>query len=643
MWIIAIILSFTFFLLGGNTTAVSQTLPKEDIWFSTNKEHYSLGDTISYSGIIERTDSVGPFFSRYAYIELFNDEDSLFIRHKVSVNEKGQFKNIIPLEGITDVGNYRMRAYTRFMLNFPTSTIPTRLVNIGDSLKINSSNNKLYAFFYPEGGHFVADNIQNMSIYLCNETGNPIQNKFIIQDEEGILIAQGETSLEGWSICSFIPLQNKTYTLRTETSEKTFSFPLPDTEKTPTLRCVINNGQLHYIIIGNQKAKYKNLCIYNQRIGLLKWKSTGEKGHLFTDELPSSGILHVLLLDNNENIISENSILLGADDNGYENLTSELSADLPCPTQDKNDIQAWLYAAKFNQFSVKQVLNEGFKYKYKPEVQLELKGRVQKKTSNWPIKNGTIIAFRRSDGKTYESSTNSRGEFCIPVDDFFNDETFFIQAYDKNGKTELYDYVFTNDTLPRFHHKRTLLTNHGITTSKKNKNRENFTFTGINELPEVIIKSKILIQPKPQAKSSLDEARYLDSKKIKERNYQILDQFLNYFFVFAHLQWSEEIDERTGIVIKKTPHFLINRSSTLTGGEIKILLDGKEVQLSEIYNTINPTTIESMELLTPSQALAYVSGAAEGALLIKTTSGKRESMHSKGVLFRPSIGLTPPI
>ena len=345
----------------------SQTLPSEKISFDTDKTEYSIGDTIRYSGFIERADSAGPFFSKYIYVEIFDERDSLMARQKLSVKENGSFKSRIPIGTVFTEGEHIIRAFSRFMQNFPAETFPIQKLYIGKKIQ-NKLGNGIKASFYPEGGYLVPLEPQNMSIFLQDEWGKPVSTEFKIKDSNGIVVINQKTSPNGWSIIHFIPKEGEQYTLSTLEDGFKKQQGLPNTAHIPTLKCVLNKNKLLYFILGNKKNRYKNICAYHEQIGLLKWKLSSDSGQLFLDQLPSNGLLHFFLIDSQYNMISERTVPLETGLEKTQELESNLFSDRDCPKGNQTDLEAWLYSTSFKKFNLKRALKEGISYNYTPET-----------------------------------------------------------------------------------------------------------------------------------------------------------------------------------------------------------------------------------------------------------------------------------
>lgn len=104
--------------------------PQEKVFLHTDKPYYFQGDTIwikAYltGAITHKMNS----FSRYLYVELVDAKDKLLARQLIERNDDS-FVASIPIDIEQQEGNYYLRAYTKWMQNFPQDFIYVQNVKI---------------------------------------------------------------------------------------------------------------------------------------------------------------------------------------------------------------------------------------------------------------------------------------------------------------------------------------------------------------------------------------------------------------------------------------------------------------------------------------------------------------------------------
>jgi hypothetical protein len=117
--------------------------PQEKIYVQTDKPYYISGETIFFRIFLLDALSHQPSdISRYVYVELINPLDSLILRHQIRP-ENNMHYGTVTLDEELPEGNYRIRAYTRFMENMPEEYFYTQSVYIADPqiAKLNRETN----------------------------------------------------------------------------------------------------------------------------------------------------------------------------------------------------------------------------------------------------------------------------------------------------------------------------------------------------------------------------------------------------------------------------------------------------------------------------------------------------------------------
>ena len=155
-------------------------------------------------------------------------------------------------------------------------------------------------------------------------------------------------------------------------------------------------------------------------------------------------------------------------------------------------------------------------------------------------------------------------------------------------------------------------------------------------MPEITVKARIK-QDKFVSTEKFYNVSYFDEEEMDKRNYVKIED------IFADIPgvsffWSTVIDELGKE--KQIPRLISLRGmSTLSGGDLIVLLDGQRIPLEEVIHMLPPRDIASVELLKPWQTNALTYGAIHGALVIQTREGVRSvDISSKGFYYYP-LGL----
>lgn len=216
-----------------------KALVSERVFLAPTETYYDKNDTVEVVGQLLSTD-YGDFYpySRYLYLELAGKKNELVLRQKVKCDQNGRFHATLPLEGNVENGVYYLRGYTQFMRNRNNAFYPMTPLYVGVRPAVPEDYCRLKAMFFPEGGHLVEGATQNVGLYICNGTNQPVQTRFWILKNATDTIASGKTTLSGLATFGFMPQSGVNYTLQTSKSKQ--SFLLPSLSPTPTIQAIIH-------------------------------------------------------------------------------------------------------------------------------------------------------------------------------------------------------------------------------------------------------------------------------------------------------------------------------------------------------------------------------------------------------------------
>lgn len=666
-------------------------LPGERIFIFPEQSTYDPGDTVQVYGQLLTSGKQQSFYSQYVYVELFDPKDSVLIRKKTRCENDGSFN--LPL--ITDFewpkDIYYLRAYTRLMQNFNPESYPVAELPLGlEPLTSEENVPGVNCFFYPEGGQLVDDGgAQNLTVYLTDGNGMPLQTPFILSSETDTLF-RAVSSPSGLQTISFYPSKYKEYNLSVTYKGEDFSFPVPDRTESHTLQAILTRGEIRYKILPeSRRINKERLFIFHPATGLEEMVLT-EKQRAGILNIPQeeSGLYILFLTDENANPIAQcalwkkkdipditltqneylprERILLktdypaakihyrilkkgrimapGAMQSEFE---SELLSPVPFPKscftynkgETEQDMEAWLRTGRFIRFDLSKVINKAFQYRYQPEIETVFRGLVTRKSGK-SLRDGTIVAYNTMTNQVNEGVIDNNGRYTLAVDDFEEGDRFFLQAHPPKGTADFYDYTPDNDTFPPVINRlRTNLFNRKYAeTNVSYHDSSGFSYQVDNFgnrdylMPEITVKARTK-RDKYISTEKFYKTNYIDEGEIEKHNYTRLEDIIA-DMPYIHIAWNyDEIPPKPSLVNTRG-------MSTLKGGEIVILVDGKRMTLEEVMNIVSPQQIATAEYLNAWQTNAVTFGAITGAFSITTKRNRKaENVVSKGFYYYP-IGLT---
>ncbi|NAS12712.1 TonB-dependent receptor plug domain-containing protein [Poritiphilus flavus] len=225
----------------------------EKIHVHTDKEYYTRGETLWFkayilNGITHRPSDK----SKVVYVELLDENNYVVADRRIFVDDTSGAGDIDIGDNIKQ-GKYRLRAYTRYMLNkqkplyfekeipiwarefglSDSSEEPEEAVKNGmSSLELTDSitpgSGRVQQIrFYPEGGDLVSGLLNKVGIKVTNGLGKGEAVSGVVTDDNGDFVTNFRSYESGLGSFSFIPKPDRTYfaSIMAEGNEKKFSLP----------------------------------------------------------------------------------------------------------------------------------------------------------------------------------------------------------------------------------------------------------------------------------------------------------------------------------------------------------------------------------------------------------------------------------
>ena len=116
------------------TQQFTHDYPTEKVYLHFDKPYYAVGDTIWFKGYLALGQNQPSDLSKILYVDILSDNDTLVKSLKLQVVNTSAYGSITldPLN--YKAGNYRIRAYTNWMLNTSEAYFFSKNIRIGDAL-----------------------------------------------------------------------------------------------------------------------------------------------------------------------------------------------------------------------------------------------------------------------------------------------------------------------------------------------------------------------------------------------------------------------------------------------------------------------------------------------------------------------------
>ena len=162
--------------------------PVEKLYVQFDKEQYVPGEIVWFKlYLLEGKSHIPSYLSTVAYVECWNEADSLIDRKIISVI-RGQGQGDFTFDSSLPGGTYRIRAYTQWMRN-SNAEFQHALYVFGESIKADSQKTPPPDIqFLPESGVFLADCENRLGIKALGFHGLGVSVKGVIKDQEGVIV-----------------------------------------------------------------------------------------------------------------------------------------------------------------------------------------------------------------------------------------------------------------------------------------------------------------------------------------------------------------------------------------------------------------------------------------------------------------------
>jgi len=151
---------------------IIEEYPYEKVYLHVDKPYYAVGDTIWFKAYIALGQDQPSDLSKVLYVDLIAENDTLVRSMRLPIVNTSAYGSITldPLSYKT--GNYRLRAYTYWMLNFSEDLFFSKNIPIGDAI-----NRKLITTISLKGESSGTNPLINASIKYQDPDGNALANK----------------------------------------------------------------------------------------------------------------------------------------------------------------------------------------------------------------------------------------------------------------------------------------------------------------------------------------------------------------------------------------------------------------------------------------------------------------------------------
>lgn len=202
-----------------DSTQTSNSIVYEKVYLHIDRELYAPGDDIWFKSYLVSgiNNTLIPGYKNI-YVQLLSESGKL-ICTRLLLSKDGIAHGDISLPSDIEDGNYTVRAFTKYLLNFNAESYFHKKIIISgskNSLEIVENETdtlpqNIDVSFLPEGGTFVLNAINHMAFKAIDGKGKGIAVKGKIVDESGEEVVSFRTEYKGMGEFIMMPQEGKTY------------------------------------------------------------------------------------------------------------------------------------------------------------------------------------------------------------------------------------------------------------------------------------------------------------------------------------------------------------------------------------------------------------------------------------------------
>ena len=223
----------------------NKVVPQEKVYLHFDNMGYFENETLWFKAYVTRTDN-GRLsdLSKVLYVELLNPRGDVLQTLKYPIDSLGMSHGEMKLDTIMGAGLYEVRAYTRYMTNWGTNAVFSRVIPVWkepkqegdysdltitpipyhervpnrrdplDTLYAQAVAEEIYTDrlaktisvqFYPEGGDMVVGKRCRVAMLAVDDNGNPYEGDGFVMNEKGDVLASVHTDTLGRGFFEIVP------------------------------------------------------------------------------------------------------------------------------------------------------------------------------------------------------------------------------------------------------------------------------------------------------------------------------------------------------------------------------------------------------------------------------------------------------
>lgn len=307
-----------------DSTKTKGVILYEKVYLHVDRDLYSPGDDIWFkSYLVSGINNKLIQGYKNIYVQLISESGKVVL-NRLLLSIDGTTNGDFNLSTDIAEGNYKIRAYTKYLENFGDESFFYKNIQIAAAINSfevqekteNEVDRYIDVAFLPESGSFVLNAINHIAFKAINGKGKGIPVSGKVVDENGNEVVSFQSKYKGMGKFIMMPQENKSYfALIDEYPDFSFSFD-PATENGVCLNYKPDGNYLQFTLTRNLKtnttqnyylnATHKGIELFSSQIVMNEFQHAQR---LYKGLFPL-GISQITLYDSNNNKMAERLVFI---------------------------------------------------------------------------------------------------------------------------------------------------------------------------------------------------------------------------------------------------------------------------------------------------------------------------------------------
>lgn len=216
-----------------NFTSFQNPIYQEKVFLHTDKSVYVTGEILWFKAYITSANDHKPSsLSHICYVEIIDRKNKAIIQGKIAIDAgTGDGSFILPASIRT--GNYQIRAYTRWMKNFPPEMYFQKVISVINPGKkmldsAGESTQRYHLAFFPAGGRLINGLESKVAFRLMDNNGKGTEGSGIVINDKKDTLTTFNTDGTGRGFFRLKPITGFTYQAIIKIQDTTVKAILPE-------------------------------------------------------------------------------------------------------------------------------------------------------------------------------------------------------------------------------------------------------------------------------------------------------------------------------------------------------------------------------------------------------------------------------